>query len=115
MVGSIAIGIGIDYTIHFLSSYGHHFQKDRSPREITHLAMHSSGKAIIYNALSVAAGFAVLLFSRFNPLMYFGGLIVMTMAISSLSALTLLPLMLNHFRPKFLIKLHEGRLAKERE
>ncbi|MDA3852316.1 MAG: MMPL family transporter [Spirochaetaceae bacterium] len=115
MVGSIAIGIGIDYTIHFLSSYGHHFQKDRSPREITHLAMHSSGKAIIYNALSVAAGFAVLLFSRFNPLMYFGGLIVMTMAISSLSALTLLPLMLNHFRPKFLIKLHEGKLAKERE
>jgi len=102
MVGSIAIGIGIDYTIHFISGYKFHYRVDRSPVEITHLTMKSSGKAIIFNALSVAAGFSVLIFSQFNPLMYLGILIVITMAVSSLASLTLLPLLLNTLKPKFL-------------
>lgn len=114
MVGSIAIGIGIDYTIHFLSSYQYHWRRDRSPEEVTHWAMNSSGKAILFNALSVAAGFAVLLFSRFNPLMYLGLLIVLTMGTSSLASLTLLPLLLNKIKPKFLEKNHSAQEAKEK-
>jgi len=114
MVGSIAIGIGIDYTIHFLSSYVHFHDGKRDLQKVTGMAMHSSGKAIIFNALSVAAGFAVLIFSRFNPLMYFGILIVITMGISSLSALTLLPLMLNTLQPRFLKKMHQLEENKEK-
>jgi uncharacterized protein len=113
MVGSIAIGIGIDYTIHFMSSYSYHYQKNRSPLEITRLAMNSSGKAIIFNALSVAAGFAVLFFSQFNPLMYFGALIVITMGVSSLASLTLLPMLLNSIKPKFLENHKSAKIARE--
>lgn len=113
MVGSIAIGIGIDYTIHFISSYNHHYTKERSALEITRRTMNSSGKAIIFNAMSVAAGFAVLIFSQFNPLMYFGLLIVITMGVSSLASLTLLPLLLNSIKPKFLEKIKMAETARE--
>lgn len=113
MVGSIAIGIGIDYTIHFMSSYSYHYRKERSPLEITRRAMNSSGKAIVFNAISVAAGFAVLIFSQFNPLMYFGALIVITMGVSSLASLTLLPLLLNSIKPKFLEKHKTAKTAGE--
>jgi len=54
------------------------------------------------NAVSVATGFLVLLFSKFNPLNYFGLLIAITMITSSTASLTLLPILLEMFKPKFI-------------
>jgi len=67
-------------------------QQDRDLQ--VHLTLSSTGKAITFNAASVGAGFAVLLFSQFKPLIFFGLLIVLTMATSSLAAMTLLPAVL---------------------
>lgn len=104
MVGSIAIGIGIDYTIHFMASYHKFSQKLDCEDEITKKSLMSSGKAIIFNALSVAAGFTVLLKSNFNPLMYLGLLIAITMLIASIASMTIMPGLLNIFKPKFIRK-----------
>lgn len=101
MVGSIAIGIGIDYTIHFISSYNKFSKIETSEHTVTKKSLMSSGKAIIFNALSVAAGFIVLVKSNFNPLMYLGVLITITMLISSMASLTIMPALLNIFKPKF--------------
>ena len=104
MVASIAIGIGVDYTIHFLHSYHKERQKSDDLFLVTQNTLTSTGKAIIFNAISVAAGFLVLLFSNFYPLVYLGLLIAVTMFSSSMAALTILPLMLNIFKPKFIQK-----------
>ena len=104
MVASIAIGIGVDYTIHFLHSYHKERQKSDDLFLVTQNTLTSTGKAIIFNAISVAAGFMVLLFSNFYPLVYLGLLIAVTMFSSSMAALTILPLMLNIFKPKFIQK-----------
>ncbi len=104
MVGSVAIGIGIDYTIHFLSGYHHARGESDDTAVVTAQALQTSGKAIIYNALSVAAGFMVLGFSRFNPLMYLGILISLTMITSAAASLTLVPGLLNTFKPAFIEK-----------
>ncbi|RQD74619.1 MAG: RND family transporter, partial [Halanaerobium sp. MSAO_Bac5] len=104
MVASIAIGIGVDYTIHFLHSYHKERQKSDDLFLVTQNTLTSTGKAIIFNAISVAAGFLVLLFSNFYPLVYLGLLIAVTMFSSSIAALTILPLMLNIFKPKFIQK-----------
>jgi hypothetical protein len=53
-----------------------------------------SGRAIVINVLSVAAGFLVLIFSNFVPLQYFGLLMAFSMFGSSLGAMTLLPVIL---------------------
>jgi len=104
MVAAIAIGTGIDYTIHFLVA----FHRGRKEYADFHAVMDKTilrtGKAIMFNAVSVAAGFAVLALSTFNPLMYLGILIAVTMATSSFVALTLMPVLLELLKPKFLDK-----------
>jgi predicted RND superfamily exporter protein len=62
----------------------------------------SSGKAIIINALSVGAGFAVLFFSRFTMLADLGLLIAITMFSSAMVSLTVLPALLGIIKPKFI-------------
>lgn len=104
MVASIAIGIGVDYTIHFLHSYHAERLKENDLYLVTQRTLTTTGKAIIFNAISVAAGFLVLLFSNFYPLIYLGFLIAVTMFTSSLASLTILPLLLNLFKPKFISK-----------
>ncbi|MGP3777283.1 efflux RND transporter permease subunit [Halanaerobium saccharolyticum] len=104
MVASIAIGIGVDYTIHFLHSYHQNRRENDDLYQVTRKTLSSTGKAIIFNAISVAAGFLVLLFSNFYPLVYLGLLIAVTMFTSSLAAMTILPLLLNIFKPEFIKK-----------
>lgn len=104
MVASIAIGIGVDYTIHFLHSYNREIQKEKDLFLVSKRTLTSTGKAIIFNAISVAAGFLVLVFSNFYPLVYLGLLIAVTMFTSSIGALTILPVLLNIFEPEFIKK-----------
>jgi predicted RND superfamily exporter protein len=107
MISSIAIGIGIDYIIHFMDGYARELQKAGGRWEgITQRTLKSRGPAILFNALSVALGFAVILFSNFKPLNHLGGLIFFTMLNSSLVSLTLLPVILDKMRPSFLLKYH---------
>lgn len=104
MVASVAIGIGIDYTIHFMNAYHHERKKSSNLDVVTTNSLLTCGKAIIFNALSVGLGFLVLVFSSFMPLIYFGALLAFTMVTSSVSSMTLLPVMLNIFKPKFISK-----------
>jgi hypothetical protein len=104
MVASVAIGIGIDYTIHFLSAYHRERRRTEDLEDVEKTVLRTTGKAIIFNAVSVAAGFAVLLLSNFNPLMYMGLLIALTMFTSSIAAMTVLPVLLDIFNPRFIRK-----------
>lgn len=94
LTGSVTIGIGIDYAIHFMSHFGKSFQDGNDIRESISQSIEVSGRAIILNMLSVAIGFAVLLFSNLVPLQRFGLLIAVTMIVSAMAALTLLPVAL---------------------
>jgi len=94
LTGSVSIGIGIDYAIHFMSHFGRAFQSGKTVRESISDTIQISGRAIVINMLSVSIGFAVLLFSNLVPLQRFGFLIAVTMIVSSLAALTLLPVAL---------------------
>ncbi|MFO7820433.1 MAG: MMPL family transporter, partial [Halanaerobacter sp.] len=104
MVASIAIGIGVDYTIHFLSAYHYERQRSDDLEQVCQNTILTAGKAIIFNAASVAAGFAVLLFSNFYPLVNLGLLVMLTMITSSIAAMTILPALLNLFQPDFISK-----------
>lgn len=94
MVSSIAIGVGIDYTIHFLEAVRRNAPGHSDWRRVLDHAVSTSGRPILINALSVGLGFLVLTFSRFQPLTYLGGLIAVTMAATSLASLTVLPALL---------------------
>jgi predicted RND superfamily exporter protein len=102
MVASVGVAIGIDYSIHFLEAFKREYRKHGDSKLLLWHSFNSSGKAIIINAISVGAGFSVLLFSRFNILMELGLLIAITMFTSALISLTVLPVLLVLIKPKFL-------------
>jgi uncharacterized protein len=104
MVSSIAIGIGIDYAIHFISRFRVEVQAGSDMEQALRTTIQTTGHGIAYNALALALGFAVLLFSSFKGTSNFGLLIAMTMIISALSAFTTIPAILVIFRPKFLTR-----------
>ncbi|MFO8034346.1 MAG: efflux RND transporter permease subunit [Candidatus Bipolaricaulota bacterium] len=91
MLASIAIGIGVDYTIHFLAKYRRETAAGKGPQAAVVESTRTTGLAIVYNALAVAGGFAVLLLSSFQPIATLGTLVALTMGVSALAALTLLP------------------------
>lgn len=104
LVASIAIGVGVDYTIHFLSAYKYERLQSDDLNLVTKNTILSSGKGIITNAVSVGLGFAVLVFSKFVVLRFIGILVAIIMVTSSLAALTVLPALLNLIKPKFISK-----------
>jgi predicted RND superfamily exporter protein len=99
MVASVSVGIGIDYTIHFIDSYKREYP---GGGDFLYRVFASSGKAIIINAVSVGAGFAVLVLSQFIILSHVGILIAFTMFTSALTSLTVIPALLSIINPRFI-------------
>ncbi|HDP66906.1 MAG TPA: RND family transporter [Candidatus Marinimicrobia bacterium] len=104
MISSIMIGVGIDYTIHFIYRYRLEVHKGASAGEAVERTLLTSGKGIIYNALSVIVGFLVLTVSGFLPIYFFGFLIVISIATCLVGALTIMPAILVSFQPGFIFK-----------
>jgi predicted RND superfamily exporter protein len=114
MVSSIAIGIGIDYAIHFISRFRREMQSGETAESALQKTIQTTGRGIAYNALALALGFAVLLFSSFKGTSNFGLLIAMTMVISALSAFTIIPAILVTWKPGFLTRPSWGRKKRNR-
>jgi|DewCreStandDraft_4_1066084.scaffolds.fasta_scaffold08632_3 predicted RND superfamily exporter protein len=96
MIAAVAIGIGIDYPIHFLTRYLK--EKRKNGKEVAiGMAVNEIGRGIVYNILSVASGFFILAFSKFIPLVQFGGMICFIMFLTGVGALLFLPACLMKF------------------
>ncbi|HQA72771.1 MAG TPA: MMPL family transporter, partial [Deltaproteobacteria bacterium] len=101
-VASIDIGMGIDYSIHFLSRYRHEIRMGLPVASALDRALNTSGRGIVYNALAVAAGFLVLAPSQFVIISQMGILVAVDMLTIALSALTFLPACIMLLPPKLL-------------
>ena len=102
MIASIAIGIGIDYSIHFTNRFKEEFARNKNATYALEKTLTTTGRAILINALSVAAGFIILLFAQLIPIQRFGWLTATTMFFSSLSAITFLPALILITRARFI-------------
>jgi hypothetical protein len=103
MLSSIMIGVGVDYTIHFLWRYREE-RLSASAEEAIVATLTTAGRGIVFNALSVVTGFAVLLLSNFLPVKFFGFLVVVSITACLVGALVLLPAMVLLLKPAFLEK-----------
>ncbi len=101
LAAGIAIGVGIDYTVHFVFRYIHELSRTGTHEEASAATMAGSGKAIVFNAIVVTAGFMVLLFSEFPPHVKLGFFTTAYMAASCLAALTILPVLFAVCKPRF--------------
>ena len=94
LLSSIAIGIGIDYAVHFLEQYRNNAKKTGDRILTAQKTMAHSGRAIFFNAIVVIAGFAVLLFSVFPPNRELGALVSFNMFTSFVGTLTVMLVLL---------------------
>jgi len=94
LISSIAVGIGIDYAIHFIDHYKEYSIETGNKNETAKLTMYNTGRAIMFNAVVVIAGFLVLLFSMFPPNRQLGALVSLNMFSSFVGTLTIMFLLL---------------------
>ncbi len=101
LVASIAIGIGIDYAIHFIAHFREEVQRGVDIETAVKNTIHEKGHAILVNATTVGLGFLVLIFGTLVPIRNFGWLLFMTMLTSSILSLSFLPALILIFRKSF--------------
>ncbi|MBT6997286.1 MAG: RND family transporter [Prolixibacteraceae bacterium] len=94
LLSSIAIGIGIDYAVHFIEQYRNNALKTGDKVLAAQKTMAHSGRAISYNAIVVIAGFLVLLFSVFPPNRELGALVSLNMFTSFIGTVTVMLVLL---------------------
>ena len=102
MLTSILIGVGIDYTIHFLWHYRQFVRKGMDGQEAVIQTLTTSGKGIIFNAFSVMVGFIILMVSGFLPIFFFGFVIIFSIGMCLIGALALLPALVVWTKPRFI-------------
>jgi len=98
MIASVSMGLTVDSTIHYIFA----FERARTHCDISQALQEAhagAGRAVVFAHLALIAGFAILTASRFIPLVYFGGLMSLSMFCGMFGDLVLLPLLLRWTTP----------------
>jgi len=94
LAAGVAIGVGVDYAVHYLYRYRRSQRAQLDHDTATRETMRSVGKTIVFNAVVVTSGFAVLFFSVFPPHVKLGYFVAAYMVLSCATALLVLPMLL---------------------
>ena len=98
MFSSVAIGVGIDDSIHLIIRYrrqiGIYTGKVDKAVVLAH-TLKTTGRPILLTSLSLVAGLLVLCFSHFLPILYFGILVSLALVTTTVGALIILPALLS--------------------
>lgn len=98
-IAAIAMGIGVDDTIHYIHRFKVEFAKDNVYQNVMQRTNNSIGNAMYYTSLTVIIGFSILTLSNLIPTIYFGVLTMLVMAAALISNLILLPKLLLLVKP----------------
>ncbi|WP_108424951.1 efflux RND transporter permease subunit [Flagellimonas amoyensis] len=95
LVFSIAFGISVDDTIHFLAKYRQELAANRwQIKKSVYAALRETGVSMFYTSIVLFFGFSVFIISNFGGTKALGGLVSATLLFAMLSNLILLPSLL---------------------
>ncbi|MGB0982150.1 MAG: efflux RND transporter permease subunit [Winogradskyella sp.] len=95
LVFSIAFGISVDDTIHFLAKYRQELQANRwKIKKSVYAALRETGVSMFYTSIVLFFGFSVFTISSFGGTVALGALVSVTLLFAMLSNLLLLPSLL---------------------
>ena len=91
IIFTIAFGIAVDDTIHFLAQY--HLERRRGYGKLRSIALsyYGAGKAIVVTSIILFSGFFTLIGSSFSSTFYLGLLVSLTLLLAVITDLLLLP------------------------
>jgi predicted RND superfamily exporter protein len=90
-LSAIAIGVGVDYSIHIISGIYYHRRHGLNRYESVTAAITTVSRPVLANAFGLAIGLSSLFFSPLRIHTQAASVMWVAMAVSSLAALTLLP------------------------
>ena len=94
MIGAIALGLGIDYSIHLMSRFHHTLARGMSATQGVVETLRGTGRAILFNGAVVVAGFLVLGTSATPSNATFGLMIAANIVLSCVTAMVVVPAVL---------------------
>jgi len=94
ITGAMALGIGVDFAIHYLYRYRFYERAGMEHARIISLANEDTGRALLFNALVVIGGFLVLLTAHLYPQVKLGALVAGSMSICYVASCYLFPVLL---------------------
>jgi uncharacterized protein len=98
MTGSIALGIAVDGTFHFLTCYRRLFDETGNSVHATRVALETTGPPIVQATAITGLGMLALGLSNFGPTVRFGLLMTTSLFVALIGDLILLPCLL-YMRP----------------
>jgi len=99
IIFSVALGIAVDDSIHFLARMRAERRDGYGVREAAMRTAATAGTAITWTSILFVVGFSVVATSHFRGIYEFGLVVAVTLVAAWLANLTLLPAMLVKFRP----------------
>jgi predicted RND superfamily exporter protein len=105
LTSAMAVGIGADYAIYVIFRLREELDNGVDEYTAVRNVITTAGKAVLFVAIAVAAGYGVLLTSfDFNLHKWLAILIATAMIVSAFSTLLLIPALILRFRPNFIFR-----------
>jgi hypothetical protein len=98
MIASLALGIAIDDTIHFLSTFNSESHRSGDQEAAVLYTMRTVGRPMVFTSVALAAGFLVVCLSNFQPVQHFGYLSSVTIGVALIVELFLSPALVTAVR-----------------
>ena len=113
MFSSVAVGAGVDYAVHVIVGFMRRARNGASgdTSRMIRATMVTSGRAIVINTVSLAAGLLVLSLSSFTPVARLGGLLAATIAAAAIGSLAFVPALLWYYRGRMPAAARAHRLS----
>ena len=100
IIFTIAFGIAVDDTIHFMAKLNIELKKGWSLEYALKNTFISTGKAIMLTSMILSLGFWVMVLSDFNGTFYMGALVGLTLILAVIADLLLIPILVLIFKLK---------------
>jgi len=97
LIASIAIGIAVDDTIHYLHHFQSHYRLNGRVEDAIRYTRQHSGRAMVSTSTILVIGFAVFTTSQMYNVQRFGGLVSMTVVFALLIDIIFAPALLRWF------------------
>lgn len=88
---SLALGIGVDFAIHFIFRFRERYRQERDLQKSLQWTFGEPAVGILRNALILSLGFAVMLAAPLTPYVTVGGFTAIDMLVGALATLLVLP------------------------
>ncbi len=104
MVASIAIGLAVDDTVHFIYNFKRYYTESGDVRDAVGHTLHTAGRAMLTTSIVLSIGFFIFMFASMNNVFAFGMLVGMAIVLALLGDFFLAPALMALTADKMLQK-----------